>query len=91
MGTGDAGAMRGKKILVLQPVQEINPDADGGNRDCHEQHVKTILDLQFEYALEEADNKHHDNDFGDLILEIVQGVDLKKRSIGFRTAGDVDL
>ena len=75
----------------MQPVQEIHPDTDGCNRECHEQHIHTGTDLQLKHALEKADNKDHNDDFGDLILEIVKGMDLKKRSIGFRAAGDVDL
>lgn len=59
--------------------KEVHADTDQTNRNCHIQYFERCFYIVIieKNHLEECHNQNHDNDFEDLVLEIVQVVDIK--------------
>jgi len=72
-------------------LEKVNTDTDDANGDRHKEHVDRCSEFHGEHFLEEADNKHHDDDLDDLILEVVKVLDLQEAVIGLGAPGDIDL
>ena len=60
-----------QKASVLAFVQEIKPQAKRQNRGGEIGHLKRSGEICVQNALEKVNDKHHDDDFAEFILEFV--------------------
>ena len=72
-------------------AEEIYPNADQADRHCHSQHIDGCSELHGKNPLEECHNQHHDDDFDDLVLEIIEVFDIKYAPEPALNPGDIDI
>ena len=73
------------------PAEEIHSDTDQTDRHCHSQHIDGCGKLHGKDPLEECHNQHHDDDFDDLVLEVVKVLDIKNAPESTLNPGDIDI
>ena len=66
-----------QKASVRALVQEIKSQAKRQNRGGKISHLKRRGEICMQNALEKVNDKHHDDDFAQFILELVERVDLE--------------
>ena len=66
-----------QKASVLAFVQEIKPHAKRQNRGGEIGHLKRRGEICMQNALEKVNDKHHDDDFAQFILKLVERVHLE--------------
>ena len=73
------------------PAEEVHANADETDRYRHCQHIDGCGEMHRKDPLEECHDQHHDDDFDDLVLEVIEVLDIQEAAKSPLNTGDIDI